>query len=405
MINIPEHIPHLSLLHIINKRMAIILLQAIGITLLVAKAASQQPQPDTDFTVPTPIIIPLDQPVDVRLASLHSQFSSNFNQDFQGQIKTVKKSLGWFGYHVAKMLLTFYMNVKGDPIMYDEISSYADTTGIDFGDIVFLNYFYEAGCTSIIGRAGDQRTLLFGSNLDFDHANFIRKYTYQGVFTRGGQTVFTGNGIYGMVGVVRGQRINNVDQNFAISINERDVDRGNLLINLFFTEAIEVVYFIRKTLQLSSYQDALNAIMSQTLTTAAYYTIGGTWTTGGCVVERSANSVHNKTCLCTIDPTINQCDNSTGTDLWFIVQTNYDRDLPDPSDDYRRVPTENLLNSMGQANFNNQSLYNILTTPPVKRVQTDEYLSITTIVCQNEEDQRTSSTWQMIMWNDYPPGA
>ena len=110
-----------------------------------------------------------------------------------------------------------------------------------------------------------------------------------------------------MVGVVRGQRVNNLNS-FAIAINERDVERGDLLPNIFFTKTTEVLYFIRKTLQLTTYEEALDAISKERLTTSAYYTIGGTFDKGGCVVERSSGEVHNTTCL-----------GPKGADPWFIV--------------------------------------------------------------------------------------
>ena len=106
---------------------------------------------------------------------------------------------------------------------------------------------------------------------------------------------------------------------------------------MFFTKTTEVLYFIRKTLQLTNYEEALDAIMKERLTTSAYYTIGGTFDKGGCVVERSSGEVHNQTCL-----------GPKGADPWFIVQTNYDRNLVDPSQDFRRYPVEAKIKALGQ---------------------------------------------------------
>lgn len=331
------------------------------------------------------VTIPLDQPVEVRLKDLHAKFASTYKKDFLDQMDLAKKRVGRFTFYVGKILINFYMNIKGDPILYDEFQSIADATGVDFEDIALFNFFYEASCTSIIARAGDGVTLLFGSNLDFDFAPFIRKYVYQGTFTKGGQTIFVGNGIYGSVGIYRGQRLNNAD-NFAISLNERDVERGNFLINMFFGTATNVSYFIRKILQLSTYEEALERILNEPLTTAAYYTIGGTYSKGGCIVERSANAVHSKNCL--------------DQDNWFLVITNYDRDVPDPSDDRRRIPTEEKIKSNTQANFTPDYLETLMTTAPLKRLLTDPYLTITTVLCQNLEDPRSKSTWKMYLWND-----
>lgn len=39
---------------------------------------------------------------------------------------------------------------------------------------------------------------------------------------------------------------------------------------------------------------------------------------------------------------------------WFIVQTNSDRDVPDPIIDPRRIPVENRLRERGNAHFEEQ---------------------------------------------------
>lgn len=41
---------------------------------------------------------------------------------------------------------------------------------------------------------------------------------------------------------------------------------------------------------------------------------------------------------------------------WFIVQTNYDRDQPDPMHDPRRVPVEMRLRDRGNIHFEEQEL-------------------------------------------------
>ena len=60
--------------------------------------------------------------------------------------------------------------------------------------------------------------------------------------------------------------------------------------------------------------------------------IGGVSGNQGCVVERDEDDAHQTYCLT--------------DDVWYLVQTNYDRDQPDPKDDYRRIPTENKLNTL-----------------------------------------------------------
>lgn len=55
-----------------------------------------------------------------------------------------------------------------------------------------------------------------------------------------------------------------------------------------------------------------------------YYVVSGTGPNDGCVIERDTDSVN-------AFYELNQTN-------WFIIQTNYDRDYPDPLHDPRRIP-------------------------------------------------------------------
>jgi len=43
-------------------------------------------------------------------------------------------------------------------------------------------------------------------------------------------------------------------------------------------------------------------------------------------------------------------------DNWFLVQTNYDRDQPDPLHDPRRIQVEKRMRERGNKNFTEQTL-------------------------------------------------
>lgn len=56
---------------------------------------------------------------------------------------------------------------------------------------------------------------------------------------------------------------------------------------------------------------------------------------------------------------------------WFLVQTNYDRDQPDPVHDPRRIPTERKLEDRGNIGFNEQTLLdNFMFKWPVFNIAT-----------------------------------
>lgn len=73
-----------------------------------------------------------------------------------------------------------------------------------------------------------------------------------------------------------------------------------------------------------------------------YYILAGTGPNDGVVIERDVNSVH--------------ATYSLSETNWFIVQTNYDRDYPDPLHDPRRIPVENRLKNRGNEGFTEQTL-------------------------------------------------
>ena len=65
-----------------------------------------------------------------------------------------------------------------------------------------------------------------------------------------------------------------------------------------------------------------------------YYIISGIEPNEGSVIERETNSIHGFYEL--------------NDERWFLVQTNYDRDQPDPTHDPRRVPVENRVKERGR---------------------------------------------------------
>jgi acid ceramidase/N-acylethanolamine-hydrolysing acid amidase len=66
--------------------------------------------------------------------------------------------------------------------------------------------------------------------------------------------------------------------------------------------------------------------------------VSGTNGNEGAVIERDSDKVHGFYELSATN--------------WFLVQTNYDRDLPDPVHDQRRIPAEKRLKERGNKNLN-----------------------------------------------------
>jgi len=77
----------------------------------------------------------------------------------------------------------------------------------------------------------------------------------------------------------------------------------------------------------------LQKLLNTRISAPVYYIISGVKPNEGAIIERDPNSVHGFYTL-----------NATN---WFLIQTNYDRDEPDPFHDPRRVGVENRLRKYG----------------------------------------------------------
>lgn len=82
--------------------------------------------------------------------------------------------------------------------------------------------------------------------------------------------------------------------------------------------------------------------MTERIGGPVYYIISGIGANEGMVIERDTDSVHAYYELSETN--------------WFIVQTNYDRDEPDPAHDPRRIPVEKKIAARGNANFTEDTL-------------------------------------------------
>ena len=73
---------------------------------------------------------------------------------------------------------------------------------------------------------------------------------------------------------------------------------------------------------------------------------------------------------------------------WFLVQTNYDRDVPDPSDDQRRIPAENRLKKIGN-DISEQDLFDqVMKQTPTLNIET-----IYTVMMVSSSGYHNTTVW------------
>lgn len=74
---------------------------------------------------------------------------------------------------------------------------------------------------------------------------------------------------------------------------------------------------------------------------------------------------------------------------WYIVQTNYDRDIPDPSDDPRRTAAENFIEKVGPSITADELFSEVMVKYPVRNRIT---------IFTNIMDM-TDNTFSLVYWS------
>jgi len=227
-----------------------------------------------------------------------------------------------------------------------EVEALTKLSGYRFGQIFFLNWLYEystiKACSAILVRNA-QGKVMHGRNLDFEMWGLLARLVVDIDYYQGKKLVYTANTIIGSVFVLTGIRYGA----FAVNVDTRygkNADIVKDLISIILDDAIPDVWLVRKVLEEEvNYENALERLKSTQVGAPVYYILSGLKPNEGAVIEKNTNGVHEVYTL----------SNTT----WFLVQTNYDRDQPDPFHDPRRLGVENRLEKYGNSHFNETDLF------------------------------------------------
>ena len=243
------------------------------------------------------------------------------------------------------------------PMPYaSEMKSFVTYSNITGGQIVFWNMLYELtafsrACTSIVSKTASGN-IMHGRNLDYG-IDVLRRLAITVDFQLSGKTVYTGTTFAGYVGIMTGQKPNS----FTVSLNERE--KGYWSLNEM--EALRIgtkgfaAFSIRDMLAdpEADFEKVVAALSSIELIAPCYIILGGLNDNEGAVIT------HNRSMGIDIWRL-----NSTES-KWYLVETNYDHWNRPPSNDNRRDPATNMIGDIGQDKIDVDSLYKILSTPPV----------------------------------------
>lgn len=252
----------------------------------------------------------------------------------------------------------------------EEFEGIALITGMNFGEVVLFNVFYEffSLCTSIVARS-DDGVLYHGRNLDFglflgwdpvNHtwqtATLLKPLVVSLNFIQGNKTLYRAINYAGYTGILTA--IN--PGKFALTVDERFTwdggyvgiaewilgDRNQQWMGFLTRQVMETC---------GSYSCAQKKLSKPPLVAPVYFILSGTSPTEGCVITRGRNNFD-------IWPLGERHENQTGD--WFLVQTNFDHwKKPSPIDN-RRSPAVKCMDQLGNKDVPG-TLSNVLSTRPV----------------------------------------
>ncbi|CAG9311978.1 unnamed protein product [Blepharisma stoltei] len=294
-------------------------------------------------SVPERYTVSLNDPPSTRWAHVQAPYASI--------IKTFAQNYAKYSITPIKLDLLMILLNRGyiNPEFKQELQGMAQTVNITYKEAAFLNFMYEynAFCTSIVVRLTNG-TIIHGRNLDYDSEEFLRNTTVVIDVTKDGKLLYTSVGFAWYLGVGTGISYSG----FSITQNQRD--SGSKLDNNYalFLGYQGDLWAIRQALiNENSYEDAFTYLYNAKLADATYYILGGVNENDGSVIVRDRAQ--------TVDaPKLNST-------TWYLVQTNYDPWLVDPSWDDRKTVAIQQIEQIGQANMNIDKLFDVLSVSPV----------------------------------------
>lgn len=134
--------------------------------------------------------------------------------------------------------------------------------------------------------------------------------------------------VFALTGVKKGAFSINVDTRYHKNFEDT-------LISVIKKNYIPTCWLLRKVLEEeTSYAAANKRLRTENISATVYYVIAGVNPNEGMVIERDEVGTH--------------AFYELTDDRWFLVQTNYDRDQPEPIYDQRRIPMEKRVQERGQ---------------------------------------------------------
>lgn len=275
----------------------------------------------------------------------------------------------------ANKLITFVDDDMGNldkTLPYEfaaEIEGMSKYSGLNLGEVVLFNIFYEffTVCTSIVavdnnGNFVHARNLDFGLFIGWDVKNktwevteALRPLVVNLDFQRGGQTVFKSVNFAGYIGILTALK----PGLFSLTMNERFSADGGFIGIIKWLEGDRTEqwmgFLTRSVMEnATSYKEAQSMLANTVMLAPAYFILGGNSTGQGSVITRSREKALDVWEM-----------GSIKEHPWYILETNYDHwEKPLFLDD-RRTPANQCMQKMTRQNVGFAGVFDVLSTIPV----------------------------------------
>eukprot|EP01084_Bolivina_argentea_P318348 552061_1 len=247
-----------------------------------------------------------------------------------------------------------------------EIEYFSECIGnLSIKDIITVNLIYDltAFCTSIVA-VNDNGTIYHGRNFDFPKK--LRNDTVTLIFVNGttNETLYKMTTFAGYVGAPSGFKPNG----FSISMDtHKKVEDPFENIHALELGYMADGWLIRESLIYdNTFDEAVNRLCVTNISAPIYYIVAGTDTSmNGAIITRNQTHVNGPRDIkngTEYDKPLYLKDSPHG---WYLVETNYDYWRMTPPDDKRREAAIQMMDVIGQKNITIDSLFGLLSTPPV----------------------------------------
>jgi len=227
-------------------------------------------------------------------------------------------------------------------------------------EIIALNFLYEwtTACTSIIAQDANG-TMWHARNLDWNFGgNSLYNMSAVVDYQTNGKTVYTTVTWIAYIGSLSGS-----NPGFTVTIDQRDhyeeaIVFGNM--DAMTDGASSVAFYLRQVLNTTAtFSDAVSQLANAYIAAPVYYNIGGKNAGEGAIISR--DRFGNTTDIWKWGSGPQPC--CPDIQDWYLVETNYDHWTT--KGDTRQEDAIHALNSIGQANINATTLWQVLNTPDV----------------------------------------